>query len=143
MPARTYTDAEFSSAVQSASTIAGVLKSVGLRPAGGNYASAKRTIQRLALDTTHFVGKGWSREQQIKDWSQYRRASNLKGHLLASRGATCEVCGTSQWRGMPVQIEVHHEDGDRTNNALANLRLLCPNCHAQTGNWRNRSAAVP
>ena len=140
MPARTYTDAAFSEAVRSFSTIAGVLKSVGLRPAGGNYASAKRTIQRLALDTSHSVGKGWSRDQQLRDWSQYRRASRLKRNLLSSRGAQCEICGTSVWRGVPVQIEVHHEDGDRTHNASENLRLLCPNCHAQTINWRNRSA---
>ena len=32
--------------------------------------------------------------------------------------------------------EVHHVDGDRTNNEVDNLQLLCCNCHALTENWR-------
>jgi hypothetical protein len=34
--------------------------------------------------------------------------------------------------GQPINLEVHHKDGDRTNNSLENLQLLCPNCHSYT-----------
>lgn len=30
-------------------------------------------------------------------------------------------------------------NGDRTDNRLENLRLLCPNCHAQTDTYRGRN----
>jgi hypothetical protein len=47
VPARKYTEAEFTEAVRTSTTIAALLKAVGLRPVGGKTASAKRTIQRL------------------------------------------------------------------------------------------------
>lgn len=37
--------------------------------------------------------------------------------------------------GHEIPLEVHHVDGDRLNNELSNLQLLCPNCHAQTDNY--------
>lgn len=29
----------------------------------------------------------------------------------------------------PCQMDVHHIDGDHTNNDLNNLQVLCANCH--------------
>lgn len=37
----------------------------------------------------------------------------------------CAHCGF----GVPAVLEVAHIDGDRTNNAVGNLVILCPNCH--------------
>jgi hypothetical protein len=37
----------------------------------------------------------------------------------------CAHCGF----GVPAVLEVAHLDGDRNNNELANLAILCPNCH--------------
>ena len=37
----------------------------------------------------------------------------------------CAHCGF----GVPAVLEVAHLDGDRQNNDLANLVILCPNCH--------------
>lgn len=37
----------------------------------------------------------------------------------------CAYCGF----GVPEVLEVAHLDGNRRNNALANLAVLCPNCH--------------
>jgi len=39
----------------------------------------------------------------------------------------CEDCGYDEH---PEILVVHHRDRDRTNNALFNLAVLCPNCHA-------------
>lgn len=44
----------------------------------------------------------------------------------------CEGCSLTEWKGQPIPLELDHIDGDRYNNALENLRLLCPNCHALT-----------
>jgi len=35
----------------------------------------------------------------------------------------CERCGADS------RLEVHHRDGDRTNNELLNLETLCGSCH--------------
>ena len=138
MATRRYIDAEFADAVRTSTSIAAVLRALGLRPAGGNFANAKRTIQRLGLDTSHFTGRAWNRGERQKDWSDYSRAVNLKPHLLEKRGVQCELCQRETWLGAPIPLELHHQDGDRTNNELPNLRLLCPNCHALTDTWRNR-----
>jgi 5-methylcytosine-specific restriction endonuclease McrA len=37
----------------------------------------------------------------------------------------CAHCGF----GVPEVLEVAHLDGRRSNNKLANLVILCPNCH--------------
>ena len=139
MASRTYTDGAFRAAVEASISIAGLLSAIGLRPCGANYAHARKTIQRLGVDATHFRGQAWNRDQQLKDWSGYSRASRLKGHLVRDRGHRCEACQRNRWEQLPIALEVHHQDGDRTNNAADNLRLLCPNCHAQTPNWRNRA----
>jgi Zn finger protein HypA/HybF involved in hydrogenase expression len=34
-------------------------------------------------------------------------------------------------------LEVHHKDGDYTNNDEDNLELLCPNCHSLTDTYKN------
>jgi hypothetical protein len=39
---------------------------------------------------------------------------------------------------MPLQVD--HRDGDRLNNELINLRILCANCHAQTETWGFKNA---
>ena len=38
-----------------------------------------------------------------------------------------------------IPLEVHHKDGNHENNLEENLQLLCPNCHAQTENYRTRN----
>jgi 5-methylcytosine-specific restriction endonuclease McrA len=40
------------------------------------------------------------------------------------------------WFGQPIPLELDHRNGDSNDNRLENLRLLCPNCHAQTPNFR-------
>jgi hypothetical protein len=44
----------------------------------------------------------------------------------------CESCGGKEWMGKPIPLELDHIDGNHSNNELSNLRILCPNCHAQT-----------
>lgn len=50
----------------------------------------------------------------------------------------CESCKLREWLGEPIPLELHHLDGDRENNKLSNLVLLCPNCHSFTPNYRWR-----
>ena len=58
--------------------------------------------------------------------------------VLHEANHTCSQCGFDKHRddGYHV-VEVDHIDGDHQNNAKSNLRVLCPNCHALTPNFRN------
>jgi hypothetical protein len=51
----------------------------------------------------------------------------------------CSVCGISEWEGSPLRMELDHIDGNRTNHCIDNLRMICPNCHAQTDTHRAKN----
>lgn len=59
--------------------------------------------------------------------------------LLRQRGRRCEVCGGTEWQGQPIPIEMDHINGHSSDNCSENLRLICPNCHAQTPTYKNKN----
>lgn len=133
---REYTDDEFRDAAASVKSLAGLLRVLNLKPAGGNYVHAKYTLQRLQVNTDHWTGQAWNRGEQLKDFHEYTRANRIKPHLIKERGHCCEKCTNTHWLGVPITLEVHHLDGDRSNNEKNNLQLLCCNCHSVTESWR-------
>ncbi|HEX8855592.1 MAG TPA: LuxR C-terminal-related transcriptional regulator [Thermoleophilaceae bacterium] len=68
---------------------------------------------------------------------------NIKRRLLKEglKQARCEQCGLERWRGEPLQLALHHVNGDPEDNRLENLALLCPNCHSQTENFGVKNVA--
>ena len=50
---------------------------------------------------------------------------NYRKLAFAHYDPLCAHCGF----GVPAVLEVAHLDCDRQNNDLANLVILCPNCH--------------
>jgi hypothetical protein len=70
-----------------------------------------------------------------------RSRNNIKQRLIAAgiKPNLCEDCGINEWRGVALSLSLHHVNGDRHDNRLANLRLLCPNCHSQTPNFGSRN----
>ena len=45
--------------------------------------------------------------------------------------------------GEEIPLELHHKDGDHSNNSISNFEILCPNCHAFTENYRGRKNRMP
>ena len=64
---------------------------------------------------------------------EYVSAHKLKLKLIRDgiKNYSCEICGITEWMGKKVPIELDHIDGNHYNNVLENLRIVCPNCHAQ------------
>jgi hypothetical protein len=54
----------------------------------------------------------------------------------------CEACDCSSWQSKPLNLELHHADGNRQNHHLSNLKLLCPNCHSQTDTFRAKNKKI-
>lgn len=67
--------------------------------------------------------------------------SHLKLRLLGAglKENRCERCGIVDWQGKPLNMALHHLNGDVQDNRLENIAFLCPNCHAQTPNYGGRN----
>jgi DNA-binding CsgD family transcriptional regulator len=70
-----------------------------------------------------------------------RQRGHLKGRLLNEglKENRCEICGISEWQGKPLNMQLHHKNGDGHDNRLENLELLCANCHSQTDTYGGRN----
>lgn len=149
----TYTNEEFKKAVEESLSLADVMRKLGLKVGGANYATVNRKIKSLGLDTSHFTGQGWNvgnryrqikpaqplKEILVKD-STYVSTSKLKIRLLKEglKEYKCEMCGNTEWQGNPIPLELHHINGDHSDLRIENLQILCPNCHAFTDNYRGK-----
>lgn len=69
------------------------------------------------------------------------KSLSLKNRLIKEgiKNMKCENCGLEYWQGVQIPLELHHVDGNHFNNNLSNLKVLCPNCHALTDNYRGRA----
>ncbi len=104
-----------------------------------------------------FSGNAWEKAQMrgelvasdfrisLSDLLTDTRKITARGHLkrrLLGAGVLeerCAWCGITEWRGQPLSLDLHHINGDKTDNRLENLVLLCPNCHSQTPNYCGRN----
>lgn len=69
---------------------------------------------------------------------EYGISSNIRRYLLEKYDNKCCKCGWGEMNKFTGKfpLEVHHVDGDYTNNLEENLELLCPNCHSLTETYR-------
>lgn len=116
-------------------------------PSSYIYQCVRPLCGQYEIDYSHFTGQGWNRGKSFPE----KRADiqlyfsnevpinshNLKLRLLKDgiKQHRCEKCLNTEWNELPIPIQLHHVDGNSGNNALNNLQILCPNCHAQTSNY--------
>jgi len=69
--------------------------------------------------------------------TQKRKIKNvpqsIRTKLLIRSEGKCERCHKSL-KGLTPHI--HHIDGERKNNKISNLIVLCPNCHSKTPTYK-------
>lgn len=148
---RSYTDNQFIEAVKTSTSVRQVLSKLGLKEAGGNYKVAQQRIKKLGISLADGAnGQGWSKGKTLgpKKPIEYYLTENshhqshkLKKRLMAEglKQHKCECCGITEWNGKPAPIELDHINGNHHDNRLENLRILCPNCHAQTDTYRAKN----
>jgi hypothetical protein len=110
----------------------------------------KSLIKRSRKYCSNTCEAAWKYNKYIAEWklgkvsgSRGISAKNISGHikryLEAKYGNKCIICGWSEVNiyTRRVPLEIDHINGDADDNHEENLRLICPNCHALSGNFRN------
>jgi hypothetical protein len=116
-------------------------------------------IADRGLLTIHFKGKAWNKGMKT---GHYRQApleellvsdSKCQTYKLKLRlfevGIKCQACEQCGWSECAqdgrIPVELDHINGDRHDNRLENLRILCPNCHSlqPTHRGKNRRKNPP
>lgn len=150
---RSWTSNQLKEAVASSFSYRQVITKLGLRPAGGNYYQLKKYITEEKIEVTHFKGTAWNKGlrggtrkprrplEQILVKGSLFQSYKLKKRLFAAglKPQQCESCGWHQQTlSGHLPLELHHINGDRNDNRLENLQILCPNCHSLTDSYRSR-----
>ena len=124
---------------------ADLCRALDKKPTGGNYATIDKIIKDYELDTSHFKNEPWNKgikyqckrytlDEILVENSPYLNTNHLKLRLI-NEGilkAECAVCGCKE------RLELHHINGDSSDNRLENLQILCINHHYDTENFRNK-----
>lgn len=151
-----YSKKELQSIIDNSCGYSDALIKLGMNPKGGNPNTLKRIIAEYGLDTwqmdrnrserfrqnayeTH-KKRSIKAEDVISGKARYAQTARLLKKLINEgyKEHKCEICGITDWQGKPITMNLHHIDGNRENNNIKNLQVLCPNCHSQTDNFAGK-----
>lgn len=131
-------------AVSKSNSFAGVARFLSASSSNSSREHLKRRIKLLNIDCSHFIGRKWAKgkiSSSRKSFNLILLKSNIGKRLPSyqlrraliefGRKYECCDCGIEKWKDKKLLLEIHHIDGDWSNNVESNLIFLCPNCHSQ------------
>ncbi len=150
---RRWTTEDLKKATQTSKSIREIIQKLGLIPAGGNYEQVKVTLKEHNIDTSHMTGSGWRRNMRFPFTPRIdlalilKKESHFQSYKLKKRlfrdgikNEQCERCGWAE-KSLDgrIPVELDHINGDRYDNRIENLRILCPNCHSLQPTHRGKN----
>ncbi|MEU9090101.1 HNH endonuclease [Streptomyces sp. NPDC048428] len=143
-----HTEEKLRDLVVRSTSVAEVVRRLGINLVGGNHAHISRRLAGLRIDTSHFVrtpphrAKGALGNRLVLGNSADGRIPGVRLRRELRRHGVedaCAECGNKgEWQNQPLRLEVDHINGNWWDNRPENLRILCPNCHAATDTYRGR-----
>jgi len=140
--------------VQESFSVMEVVRKLGKTSGGPTYKIVLKAIDKHDIDCSHF--DPWKYRtptytgKPIEHYLVYGSnigSSSLKEKLYKAglKKRLCEKCSQGEvWLNQHISLVLDHIDGDPKNNALDNLRILCPNCAAALPtHCRGKKALLP
>ena len=146
---RAIDDDSFRDVVSASRYVADVLRALGLELSGGNYVAVRRRVERLALDTSHWLksrprtGRPLEAALVPGGYKADTNRTRIKRALIAAGllENRCAACGMPPlWHGRALVLVLDHVNGVNDDYTATNLRLLCPNCNSQQATFAGRNA---
>ena len=133
---------ELEEIVKNSTSFSEVMRQLGYKSFTSQQSVLKQYLDDNNIDYSHFKGHAWNKQEvplsNNNDFGVVNKRT-IREILLKERPHRCEKCKLADWLGEPINLQVHHIDGNSNHNTRDNLMLLCPNCHSQTDNWCNKN----
>jgi hypothetical protein len=143
---RKWSDEQLIEAVKLSTSYRNVCRILDLSESGNTHSVIKNCILELNLSIEHFIKYKMpdTKPHELEDILNnkiYHYSHGLRLKLIKQKvfEEKCYSCNLTEWLGNKIPLELEHIDGNRRNNLLENLTLLCPNCHALTPTYRGRN----
>ncbi len=78
------------------------------------------------------------KNEQIEN-GEISHPRTLRRYLIEKNGHSCNICGICDWMNELTPLVLDHINGNSDNNFPNNLRLICPNCDAQTDTYKGKN----
>ena len=106
------------------------------------HTTLNKALQVLGITYHGNMGcKGYKHDPKRLSAIELSKKRNVNGCVFRKRliedgikKHKCERCKLTKWLDKKIPLETHHIDGNKYNNLLYNIKLLCPNCHALENN---------
>lgn len=146
------TDEQFVELIKNSTNISEVLFKLGYTVKGNSwgFSQVRRRMDDLNITMSAFKGKSaiadkreerkLTAEMLLKENCNHNR--NCLRRFIINNNLLpyeCSICGTKEWNGKTLSLELDHINGINNDNRLENLRFLCPNCHSQTTTYGSRN----
>lgn len=117
------------------------IKLKGISPKTGYALTAEDRAKGAVNGAAAKVRKNRELTLSLPFKELYSRKAKKKRIIFEQTGC-CEICGSHEWLGKPIPLELDHIDGNKENEERNNLRCICPNCHSFTPTYKGKNVKV-